>query len=277
MRITTLLLLLLSTFAAAAQTTPRAWQAWNEPVEPFRIAGNLYYVGASDLTSFLIATPKGHILIDGGMEETAPLILASIRKLGFDPKDVRILLSSHAHADHAGGRAALAKATGATFYSSAGDVALHARGGLDDPQFGDKLPYPPIVADRVVADGQQISLGGTTVVAHITPGHTPGCTTWTTRVREKARMLDTIFVCSVTAPDYKLIGNRRYPDAVADYRKSFQLLRSLPVDIFLASHGAFFNLKEKMQSRDFVDPEMYRAYIDRNEKTFESLVAQQSK
>jgi metallo-beta-lactamase class B len=275
MRIRALLLLLFTALSASA-ATPSEWLAWNKPVEPFRIAGNLYYVGASDVTSFLLVTPKGHILIDGGMEETAPLILASIRKLGFDPKDVRILLSSHAHADHAGGLAALARATGAKFYSSVGDAALHARGGLDDPQFGNKLRYPPIQADRVFTDGQRISLGGTTVVAHVTPGHTRGCTTWTTQLHEKQRTLDTVFVCSTTAPDYKLVGNPLYPDAADDYRKSFRVLRALPVDIFLAAHGNFFDLTTKMKSHNFVDPSGYREYLDRTEKAFETLLAKQT-
>lgn len=277
MRMTTLLLLLLSAFSAPAANIPEEWREWTQPVEPFRIAGNLYYVGASDVTSFLITTPKGHILIDGGLEQTAPLILASIRKLGFNPKDVKILLSSHAHADHAGGLATLARETGATFYSSVEDLPLHARGGLDDPQFGDKLPYPRIVADRVFRDGERISLAGTTVVAHITPGHTPGCTTWTMQVREKQRKLDTVFVCSTTAPEYKLVGNSRYPNAIADYRRSFRILRSLPVDIFLAPHGNFFRLKTKMKTRNFVDPAGYRAYVDRTEKEFEAMVAKQMK
>lgn len=275
-KLTLLFLLLLFAVAASAATNP-TWQAWTQPVEPFRIAGNLYYVGASDVTSYLITTPQGHILIDGGMEETAPLILASIRKLGFEPKDVRILLSSHAHADHAGGLAALARATGAKFYSSVGDLPLHARGGLDDPQFGDKLPYPRIVADRVFRDGQRISLGGSTVVAHVTPGHTPGCTTWTMQVREKQRTLDAVFICSVSAPDYKLVGNVRYPNAIEDYRRTFRTLRSLPVDIFLASHGAFFNLAEKMKSHDFIDPAGYREFLGRAERTFEEQVARQTK
>lgn len=277
MRIRALLLLLFTTVSASAVTpTPPDWLAWNQPVEPFRIAGNLYYVGASDVTSFLLVTPKGHILIDGGLPETAPLILASIRKLGFNPKDVRILLSSHAHADHAGGLAELARATGAKFYSSAGDVALHARGGLGDPQFGDRISYPPIMADHVFKDGHRISLGGTTVVAHVTPGHTRGCTTWTTRLREKQRTLDTVFVCSATAPDYKLVGNPLYPDAVDDYRKTFRILRSLPVDIFLASHGGFFDLTAKMKTHDFIDREGYQRYVNRTEKDFEALLAKQT-
>jgi metallo-beta-lactamase class B len=245
-------------------------QSWNQPVEPFRIAGNVYYVGASDITSYLIATPKGHIVIDGGFEQTAPMILASIRKLGFDPKDVKILLNSHAHYDHAGGLAELKRATGATFYASRGDLPQLARGGTDDPQFGNRFLFPPIMADRIVEDGERITLGGTTVVAHLTPGHTPGCTTWTTRVREKGKTLDVVFVGSPTIPkDYRLSGNPHYPNAIADYAHQFEVLKALKCDVFLASHGNFFNLQHKIKTKSsFVDPDGYRKFVAAMEERF---------
>jgi metallo-beta-lactamase class B len=137
--IRTLFLSLALATVAFGQADPVS-RSWNQPVEPFRIIGNIYYVGATDITSYLIATPKGHIVIDGGFVETAPMILANIRKLGFKPEDVKILLSSHAHYDHAGGLAELKRASGATFYASRGDLPQHARGGLDDPQFGNRFP-----------------------------------------------------------------------------------------------------------------------------------------
>src|ERR1044071_2913120 len=146
--------------------------AGNPPVEPFRIAGNLYYLGGSDVTSFLITTPSGHIVIDGGYEEMAPAILANIARLGFHPEGVRILLNSHAHFDHAGGLAALKRATGAQFIASRGDAPLLRRGGHDDPQFRDRFHFPPIVPDRIVDDGDTVTLGGTTLIARVTPGHT---------------------------------------------------------------------------------------------------------
>src|SRR5687768_14084764 len=181
MKIIAAVLLAFTALLACAQSDPVS-RSWNQPVPPFRITGNLYYVGATDITSYLITTPKGHIVIDGGFEETAPMILANIARLGFRVKDVRFLLSSHAHYDHAGGLAELKRVTGAKFVSSRGDVAQHARGGMDDPQFGDRFPYPPIFADRLIEDGETITLGGTTLTAHITAGHTRGCTTWTTKV-----------------------------------------------------------------------------------------------
>ena len=245
-------------------------RSWNQPVEPFRIVGNVYYVGASDITSYLIATPKGHIVIDGGFVETAPMIVANIRRLGFDPKSVKILLNSHAHLDHAGGLAELKRVTGATLYASRGDIPLLARGGLDDPQFGDRFPFPPVHADRIVEDGQRISLGGTTLVAHITPGHTRGCTTWTMRVGGK----DVVFVGSPTAPGYRLTNNPRYPDAVDDYRRQFATLKSLGCDVFLGSHGNFFGLAEMIAGKKkYAGCDAYHAFVSGVERRFEEQVA----
>lgn len=245
-------------------------RSWNQPVEPFRITGNIYYVGASEITSFLITTPKGHIVLDGGFVETAPMILANIRKLGFDPKDVRILINSHAHYDHVGGLAELKRVTGATFYASRRDVAQLARGGTDDPQFGDRFLFPPVMADRLVDDGTRVSLGGVTLVAHLTPGHTPGCITWTTRAGNR----DVVFVGSSSVPsEYRLVGNPLYPNAVEDYRTSFRKLKSLPVDVFLASHGNFFGLAEMIaKKKPFAGEKEYREFVEASEERFEARV-----
>jgi metallo-beta-lactamase class B len=242
----------------------------NQPVEPFRIEANLFYVGASDVTSFLITTRAGHILIDGGFEETAPIIIRNLHTLGFRIEDVRILLASHAHFDHAGGLQALKKASGAAFVASRADAPLFARGDHQDPQFGDRLPFPPIVPDRLVDDGDSLALGGVELVARITPGHTPGCTTWTM----KSGTHSVVFVCSASVPrEYKLSANRLYPNAVADYRKTFSVLRSLRPDIFLGSHGSFFDLDEKRKTGNFVDREGYARFVDASERAFEARVA----
>lgn len=269
-----LLLLLFIAAPLLAQKDPVS-RSWNQPVEPFRITGNLYYVGASDITSYLITTPKGHIVIDGGFEETAPMILANIRKLGFKVSDVRILLSSHAHYDHAAGLAELKRVTGATLYATAGDVGMLGRGGLDDPQFGNRFPFPPVHADRLIAHNEQISLGGTTLTAHITPGHTRGCTTWTSRIGD----LDVVFVGSPSVPtDYRLTDNPRYPNAVSDYRRQFEILHRLRPDIFLASHGNFFDLEGKTKARarqkanPFIDSEGYHRFVAAMERRFEDRV-----
>ena len=278
------LLVLFALIAAPlfAQDDPTS-RSWNQPIEPFRIAGNIYYVGANEITSFLIATPKGHIVIDGGFKETAPMILANIEKLGFKASDVRILLSSHAHFDHAGGLLQLKRATGATFYASRPEVAALARGGVDDPQFGDKYPFPPIEADRIVDDGQRVTLDGTTLVAHITAGHTRGCTTWTMNVREGGKQHGVVFFCSPTAPGYKLVGNPRYPEVVDDYRRQFATLKKLDCDIALASHGNFFSLTEKRNrlvtektANPFIDHTGCRNFILLMEQRFEDAVREQT-
>lgn len=243
-------------------------RGWNQPVEPFRIAGNIYYVGASDITSYLITTPKGHILIDSGFIETVPQIKANIQKLGFKLEDVKILLNSHAHYDHAGGLAELKRLTGARLTISEQDAELLANGGVKDPNFGDRFEFEGVGADETFRDGKKIKLGGITMTANITSGHTRGCTTWTTKVKDKGRNLNAIFVCSTSAPGYKLVGNEKYPSIYADYLKTFARLEKLKPDIFLGSHGGFFDLEakiEKMKSNSadnpFVDPSGYQEYL----------------
>jgi metallo-beta-lactamase class B len=257
----------------------------NQPVEPFRIIGNIYYVGANEVTSFLITTPKGHIIIDGGFKETAPMILANIAKLGFKPSDVRILLNSHAHLDHAGGLAELKRATGARLLASSGDLPALARGGVDDPQFGDTLTFPPVEADRIVHDGDRIVVDGTTLVAHITAGHTRGCTTYTMQVRDGKAARDVVFFCSPSVPsEYRLVGNAKYPEVADDYRKEFATLESLRCDVPLGAHGSFFSLSEKRERlakepapNPFVDPQGCRSFIATMKKRFEDALAKQTR
>ncbi len=266
-KIRTVLTLTLMALLADAQSDPLS-RSWNQPVPPFRIEGNLYYVGANDITSYLITTPEGHIVLDGGFVETAPMIRANIERLGFRIEDVKILIGSHAHLDHAGGLAELKRLSRAQFVSSALEAPLYAAGGKGDPQFGDRLPFPPIVADRTIADGEQVKLGGVTMTAHITAGHTRGCTTWT--------LGDAVFLCSPSVPSgYQLIGNERYPNVVEDYRRQFAFLRSLKPRIFLASHGAFFDLERKRKTKEFADPDGYRAFVAEKEKAFEEVVREQ--
>jgi metallo-beta-lactamase class B len=276
-----LLLSLLPTLAAAqADETSRSW---NQPVEPFRIAGNLYYVGASDVTSFLIATSEGHILIDGGFAETVPLIRDSVKKLGFRLEDVKILLNNHAHYDHSGGLADLKELTGAQMVASEGDAPLLAAGGQGDFVFGDKLLFKPVHADRTVRDGGTVSLGGVTLTARVTPGHTQGCTTWTMRLKEGERTLDVVFAGSVSVlPGVTLAVNPRYPQIAEDYARSFEVLKALPCDVFLSSHGSFFDLKGKSERlrrgetpNPFIDPQGYRAYVARMEERFRKQLAEE--
>ncbi len=245
------------------------------PVEPFRVAGNIYYVGSSDLTSYLIVTPKGNILIDSGMKEMVPQVKANIAKLGFRLEDTKIILNSHAHFDHAGGINELRRQTGAHFLASELNAPLLKRGGLDDPNFGDRFPFEPTTPDEVFQNGAKVRLGGTELTANITSGHTKGCTTWTTTVQEAKRKLNVIFVCSVSSPGYKLVGNEKYPDIETDFMKSFEWFSKGKVDVFLASHAGFFDLEGKSKKlragsavNPFIDPEGYREFIEGNWKTF---------
>ena len=248
---------------------------------PFRIIGNIYYVGASDVTSYLIKTPAGDILLDGGLPETAPMIEKNIATLGFHLKDVKYLLNSHAHFDHAGGLAELKRATGAKMLASRGDAPLLERGGHHDFAFGDQYPFASVKVDKVFDDGAVVSLGGATLTAHVTPGHTKGCTTWTMPVVEAGKTYNVVFFCSTSAPGYRLTGNPNYPNMVADYESSFARLRQLPCDVFLGAHGNFFHLKEKRQRlakggpNPFIQPGEFQAYLTHSQEDFERTLRQQ--
>lgn len=257
---------------------------WIEPFPPFRIAGNLYYVGSKDLASYLITTPQGHILINSDLETSPPLIRASIEKLGFKVSDVRILLISHAHWDHDGGSAAIKTLTGATYMVMDGDVSVVESGGKTDFQYGSTQAslYPPTKVDRVLHDGDEVKLGGTTLVAHLTPGHTKGCTTWTMKVSEAGKSYDVVIIGSPNVNDgYKLVGNPSYPGIVSDYERTFQVLKSLPVDIFLGAHGSYFDLQTKYPrlkegaANPFIDPSGYKGYVADRERAYRTELAKQ--
>ncbi len=258
-------------FSQAADLPP-SMAAMNGPQAPFKIADNLYYVGASDVTSYLIVTPGGYILLDGGFAQTAPMIVRHIRALGFDPRRIKLILNSHAHFDHAGGIAAIRAATGATFVASAADAPALEAGGAD---------FPPARPDRIVADGESVTLGGVSITAHITAGHTKGCTTWTLPVTMDGRTENALFLCSLSVlSSYRLIGDPRYPNQAADYEKSFATLGGLECDVFLGAHGQFFGLKEKAaklaagaRPNPFIDPKGCRAFIAAARAAFDKRLA----
>ena len=259
-----------------------ASRQWNRPVAPFRIIDNIYYVGASGVTSFLITSSAGHIVTDGGLAETAPQILANIRKLGFKPGDVRVLLNSHAHYDHAGGLAALKKATGARLYASAGDAGLLRSGGAGDFRFRDTLRFPAVEADHIVQDGEVIRLGETALTTQLTPGHTRGCTSWTTTVKSAGKDAAVLFICSTSILDYRFVKNPSYPGIAEDFDRTFKRLRSLKCDVMLSPHADFFELQQKRALLDrgpnpFVDPALCRRYIDQQERSFRNAVARQGR
>jgi metallo-beta-lactamase class B len=244
-----------------------------EPVEPFRIAGNLYYVGANDVSAFLITGPAGHIVIDGGYPSTAPMIMASIAKLGFNIKDVKVLLNSEPHPDHGGGLGVLQKASGAELWASEASAYSLASGG-DDPDM--VLPlralvrigilgYPAVRVDHVFKDGDTIRLGTLALTAHITGGHTRGCTSWSFQVRDGERVLNVVSACDLVP-----LATTRYPEQGADLDRSFRVLRSLPADIWVTCHarswGRYRKFVASRHANDpvepFIDPAGYRAYID---------------
>ena len=265
----------------------RAWvqqlfAALKAPVPPRRLVGNIYYVGAAGVSSFLITTPEGHLLIDTGFEDTVPIIQQGVAQLGFKPADIKILLSSHAHVDHTGGHALMRQLTGARIYASAGDARVLESGGVDDfIQFPrDTIVYPPVKVDHVVADGEKVALGGVTLTAHLTPGHTRGATTWTMDVTEMGRTYHVVFFSSLTVnPGTHLVHNAAYPEIMRDYEETLARLKQLPCDIFFAPHGHQFGMMEKFAQQDreggpncLVDPAGWRSLLTSAEKAFRDEV-----
>jgi metallo-beta-lactamase class B len=278
-----LIVSLMTPFGSACKSTAQS-NDWTEPFPPFKIAGNLYYVGSRGLANYLITTPKGHILINSDMEENVPLIRASVEKLGFKFTDIKILLISHGHWDHNAASDTIKKLTGAKYMVMDADVSVVESGGKTDFQYGSdpKLLYKPTKVDRVLRDGDEVKLGGTVLVAHLTPGHTKGCTTWTLKVGDSGKTYDVVIIGSPNVnPGYQLVNNTAYPQIAEDYMKMFSVLKSLPCDIFLGAHGNYFGLEGKYaRFKDegvaaFVDPEGYRKFVDDKEQEFKRELAKQ--
>ena len=280
-----LCLIFLLSLVTAARLRAAQDPDWTRPFPPFRIAGNLYYVGSADLASYLVATPQGLILINSSLEASVPLIKESIDQLGFHFSDIRILLISHAHSDHCAGSARIIKLTGAKYFVMDADVPVVESGGRMDFQYGaepDQL-YPAAHVDRTLHDGDTVRLGATVLTAHLTAGHTRGTTTWTMDQIEGGRTLHVVIVGSPNVnPGYKLVNNPAYPQIAADYKHQFRVLRSLPCDIFLGAHGVYFGLKEKYarwKSGDkdaFIDPAGYTAYVADRESAFDAELKRQT-
>jgi metallo-beta-lactamase class B len=265
--------------SAAAQTGD-----WTEPFPPFRIAGNLYYVGSRGLASYLVTTSAGHILINSDLEANVPMIRASVEKLGFKYSDIRILLISHAHWDHSAGSSLIKQQTGATYMVMDRDVPAVESGGKSDFHYGGDTSthFVPTKVDRVLRDGDEVKLGDAVLVARLTAGHTKGCTTWTMKVKDGTRTLDAVILCSPNVnPGYKLAANAAYPGIADDYARMFKTLASLPCDLFLGAHGAYFGMEEKyarMQKGTadvFVDPQGYRKYVGEKQLAFEAELKKQ--
>lgn len=250
---------------------------WLEPFPAFRIAENLYYVGSKGLANYLITTPEGHILINSDLEANVPLIRASIESLGFKFSDVKILLISHAHWDHCAGSAMIKQLTGAKYMVMEGDVEVVESGGKSDFQYASDPTtlYPPTKVDRVLHDGDEVKLGGATLTARLTPGHTKGCTTWTMKVKDGSKSLNAVIVGSPNVnPGYKLVRSPVYPRITEDFEQTFKVLKSLSCDYFLGAHGSYFGLESKYErlkaagSTVFIDPEGYQKYVAEREQAF---------
>lgn len=258
-------------------------QNWSLPFEPRKIVGNIYYVGTNMISSFLIVTPAGHILLDTGHIQMLPQVEANIAKLGFKVQDVKMLLNSHSHFDHCGGFAEFKRQTGASVIASRLDGELMTRGGKGDFYWGDSLAYEPVKPDRIISDGESVELGGVTLTAHLTPGHTKGCTSWSMRVNENGKTYDALFVCGLTASIYKLTNNDKYPNIVADVRGTLQRLRGMHADVMLAPHGFYFDLEGKAaRQKDgapnpFIDPGELGRHVSEMENDFDQALQEQER
>jgi metallo-beta-lactamase class B len=252
--------------AGAATVLAQGNPDWHAEFPAFKIAGNLYYVGTADLAVYLINTPQGNILINSDFPEDLPLIKKSIEKLGFKYGDTKIVLISHAHGDHDAATGLIKKETNAKLMVMDADV----------PAEESTAPGRPAAhVDRILHDGATVELGGSKLVAHLTPGHTKGCTTWTMQERDNGRTLNVVIIGSPNVnPGYVLVGNKDYPGIADDYVKTFAVLKGLPCDIFLGAHGAYFGMKakyQKMQAGDanaLIDPDGYEAYVAERDDTF---------
>ncbi len=250
---------------------------WNRPLEPFRIFGNTYYVGTAGLSALLVTSDAGHVLLDGGLPQSAAVIDRNIRVLGFRTEDVRFILASHAHYDHVGGIAALQRFTGATVAMSAPGVRALTAGGptVDDPQFGIGVAanaFPPVANTRAVADGETIRVGATTITAHLTPGHTPGGTSWTWQNCEGARCLNIVYadsLTSISADGFRFTGGTGQPDLTPGFMRTIDKVASLPCDVIISTHPDSTGLTAKLKPRNsglgveaFVDPTGCRSYAE---------------
>ena len=276
-------LLLALLLASAPLLREQSDPTWRQPFDAVRIVGNVYYVGTRGLSSFLIVTPAGGIIIDSGEAESVPFIRASVEKLGFRLSDIKWLLPGHAHFDHVGGLADLQRLTGAQVAAMAADrQALES--GVDRSALG-ASGWKAVKVDRGLHDGESVTLGGATLTAHLTPGHTQGCTTWTMEAVQDGKKYQVAFVCSVSINDgVHLVGNTRVPAIAEQYAQAFRALHDIKADVFVAEHGSVFGLEEKARRaaanpavNPFVDPEGYQRFVRSSEQAYLKQLADDQK
>ena len=272
--------------AAEAQTTKDLLAAllvkWNKPTEPFKIIDNVYYVGTDGLASYLITSPQGHILVDTVMPEATSQIKASIEKLGFKVTDIKYLLNTHAHIDHTGGLAEMKQASGAQLVAGEADKPLLEGGYYPGAREDTALAFPAAKVDRTVREGDTVAIGNVTLTARETPGHSPGCTSWTFNVKDGDATRSVIIFCSGTVALNRLVTNPTYPGIVDDYRKTFARAKEIKADILLAPHPEMYKMAEKRAKiadgapNPFVNPGEFNAYGATLEKAFEAALAKQT-
>jgi len=276
--------LLLARFGGAAILYERP--DWTQPIQPFRITDNLYYVGSRDLAAYLIVTPQGDILINSNLESSPALIQKSVEKLGFRFSDIRILLISHGHLDHDAGSAEVIRRTHAKYMVMDGDVPVVESGGAKDFAYP-RARYPAAKVDRVLHDGDEVRLGDAVLIAHKTPGHTRGCTTWTMRAMDNGKSVNVVIVGSWNVnSEFRLVDNpgqpASYPGIASDYQTTFSILEGLPCDVFLGAHGAYFGMLAKIDRAKagagqsiWIDPQGYHAAIAERKHAFEAKLQRQ--
>jgi metallo-beta-lactamase class B len=263
--------------AAPTDTPPE----WSRPIRPFHVVGPIYYVGTEGIAVYLIQTRAGLILLDGGLEQNAPLVERNIAALGFRLRDVRLLIATHAHYDHAAALSALKRDTGAAFASSAGDRRAYETGTPPSEVNYGLIRFPPLKVDRVLADGRPVVFGGIAMTPVVTPGHTPGCTSWTMRVTDLGRSLDVVFPCSMTVAGNKLVGNKGYPGIVADFRRTFARMRRLHADVVLPAHPEPADVMGRARRRDagdaaaFIAPELLPRLVEQADAAFRAELSKQ--
>ncbi|SNT82465.1 L1 family subclass B3 metallo-beta-lactamase [Stenotrophomonas sp. CC120222-04] len=249
--------------------------SWLQPMAPLQIADHTWQIGTENLTALLVQTAEGAILLDGGMPQMAGHLLDNMKARGVAPQDLRLILLSHAHADHAGPVAELKRRSGAHVVANAESAVLLARGGSDDLHFGDGITYPPTNADRIVMDGEVVTVGGIEFTAHFMPGHTPGSTAWTWTDTREGKPVRIAYADSLSAPGYQLQGNPRYPHLIEDYRRSFATVRALPCDVLLTPHPGASNWDYAAGARAGAKALTCKAYADAAEQKFDAQLAKE--
>jgi metallo-beta-lactamase class B len=286
-KIVVALVALISLTAAAEAQTPKDMLAallvkWNKPTEPFKMIGNVYYVGTDGLASYLITSPQGHILVDTAMPEATSQIKASIEKLGFKITDIKYLLNTHAHIDHTGGLAEMKAASGAQLVAGEADKPLLEGGYYPGAREETALNFPPVKVDRTVREGDTVTVGDVTLTARETPGHSPGCTSWAFAVKDGDATRSVLIFCSGTVALNRLVTNPTYSGIVADYRKTFARAKEMKVDVLLAPHPEMYRMQDKRAMisdgapNPFVNPGEFNAYAATLEKAFEEGLAKQT-